>query len=68
VRRRLYPEGELSVGQDGVYALGLVCAPIVLHVLSGGVRMRNHGGESFDKTAVSSSLYACSPIWGWYAY
>jgi hypothetical protein len=36
--------------------------------LSGGVHMHNHGGEYFDKTTVSSSLYAYSPTWGRYMH
>jgi hypothetical protein len=36
--------------------------------MSGSVHTRNHSGESFDKTAVPSSLYACSPMSGRYAH
>jgi hypothetical protein len=36
--------------------------------LSGCVHTCNHSGESFDKTVVPLSLYACSLMWGRYAH
>jgi hypothetical protein len=70
-RRSLSPRassasGEIEFAPEGRSAL-LSCYAS-RQGLSGGVRMRNHGGESFDKTTVSSSLYVYSPAWGRYTH
>ena len=70
-RRSLYPRTSSALGETKFAPEGrsMLLSYYVFHKgLSGGVLMRNHDGESFDKTAVSPSLYACSPTWGRYAH